>query len=780
MNQVNVFQKKLNLKGLIRAPEKKDLIKALALILCQRSAFFGGFPFGVAFFSAVATANKAYIYIPSLIAGVFFTDAPTFKYIFASIIIWIFKTITPPEKKTQLKNAVMSALSIFICGIYYAFTTKSSVIGFSVLMTETFFTFLGCHIFSNIDNLIAQQKRSEPISQENSISLIIVMAILLTGLSGIPMPFSLNLCTMAGIYLVLCMTLYSKFPISVLFALGCGFLITLPEPSSLVGATVFAISTSFACMMKYFGHIGASIGFLTGVTVSILLLGNTSYMPYALLDIFFATAIFAFLPLKFHQRTGIFLANAFKTADQRRDFRIKEYITEELNAISNTFSEFSRQFMGGFQKKCENELNLPSHVFDETSDRICAHCNRMHECWHKNFNDTYKYMFEIYDTIGKTGHCDIQSAPLIFVQRCVQPELFLSEFNHVYEIYRRDELYQGAKTGERRLVSNQYVEISKIISRLSEEIEGNFFFDEHKEKEICARCNQEAVYLKDLNVVKNNEGYYEVFFAPGADEDIEKICKISSEVLNVKMKNAYCKNKSIVKLVTDNSYEVKIAISQKQKDDEELCGDTVLHFETDKSKYYIILCDGMGSGNDASRESRRSAELLAGFLKAGFSKSTALNLINSTLALKMDREGFSTIDLCEIDLRSGKCEFVKIGGAQSYIKNGEDIYTLSAKGLPAGILEEINPDNSSYVLSDGGMIVMVSDGVSEAGYGMMRGEWIKKLMCLDGLKAEELAKSIVNSARKKIYPRVADDMSAVVINVLKINEENLSKVDCAV
>ena len=320
------------------------------------------------------------------------------------------------------------------------------------------------------------------------------------------------------------------------------------------------------------------------------------------------------------------------------------------------------------------------------------------------------------------------------------------------------------------MFSNQYVEISKIISRLSKEIEGNFFFDEQKEKQIVNCCTREDLYLRDLNVIKDSEGYYEVFFAPGSENDSEKICTIASEVLGVKLRDAFCKNNEIRKLVTDSSFELEISVFQKEKDDEPVSGDTVIHFETDKSKYYIILCDGMGSGCDASRESRMTAELLGGFLKAGFTKNAALNLINSTLALKMDREGFSTIDLCEIDLRSGKCEFVKIGGAQSFVRTNGETVTISAKGLPAGVVEEIHPENAELMLADGDLIIMVSDGVSEAGYGMLRGEWIKRFMTMDGLSVEETAKSIVASARKKIYPRTADDMTAVAAKLHVICE----------
>ena len=770
MNQTNIIKKQIKLKGFIRSPKKEDFIKSLLLVICQRASFFGFFPFGNAYFMSVGDADAAYLYIPALAAGIFLSNANPAKYIISSLIIWLYKIIIPKEHKNIFLNSAVCAAALFMSGLYLALRAPA-IKGFLMLLFEAVTTFFGCCIFSNAHNLFTKQKNNEQPTRDDSVSVIIGLAIIMLGLSGIYLPFSMDFRTIMGIYLILCITMYSDYTISVLFALVCGFLTNPDNPAAMVCASVFAASSFFSSFLKCFGQVGATIGFLTGITVCILFLGDTSYLPVSLVDIFAASAVFAFIPLRFHQHIGIFLANTLKPGDIRRDFRIKEYITEELNSISNTFSEFSRQFTGSFQRAYENDSDNPSRIFDETAERICTDCSRCNDCWHKNFNDTYKYMFEIYNTMSNTGHCSLHEAPLIFTQRCIQPELFLNEFNHVYELSRQNELNKGTRKNERQLVSNQYVEISKIIGRLSEEIEGNFFFDEQKEKQILSECTKEAVYLRDLNVIKNSEGYYEVFFVPGNENETDKICDIVSEILEVKMKNTYCKNKSIVKLICDSSFRVKVSVTQKKKDDEPVSGDTVIHFETEQCKYYVILCDGMGSGCDASRESRMTAELLGGFLKAGFTKSAALNLINSTLALKMDREGFSTIDLCEIDLRSGKCEFVKIGGAQSFVKSGDSIRIISAKGLPAGILEEINPDNIECTLADNDMIVMVSDGVSEAGYGMMRGEWIKRLMGVEGIENDELSKSIVNSARKKIYPRTPDDMTAIVITIHKITDE---------
>jgi len=68
-------------------------------------------------------------------------------------------------------------------------------------------------------------------------------------------------------------------------------------------------------------------------------------------------------------------------------------------------------------------------------------------------------------------------------------------------------------------------------------------------------------------------------------------------------------------------------------------------------------------------------------------------------------------------------------------------------------------------------VLMVSDGVGEAGDGVMKTEWIKKMMTLDGRTDEEILKLILAGA--KIRSRTADDMTGVIIRLKKIRSEQL-------
>ncbi len=209
-------------------------------------------------------------------------------------------------------------------------------------------------------------------------------------------------------------------------------------------------------------------------------------------------------------------------------------------------------------------------------------------------------------------------------------------------------------------------------------------------------------------------------------------------------------------------YRVTVTSEQEPKNGQTVCGDTLMHFEKD-GKYFVILCDGMGSGESALSESRLTARLFAEFLKAGFKKETALDMINSALALKADQESFSTVDLLEINLETGVAEFLKVGSAQSFLKTKSKIEEISSKALPVGILESVDAEAQSYELKNNDMILMVSDGVGEAGSGVMKSDWIKRLMMMENRSDAELAQLILVGA--KVRMKFSDDITGVVIRI---------------
>lgn len=78
-----------------------------------------------------------------------------------------------------------------------------------------------------------------------------------------------------------------------------------------------------------------------------------------------------------------------------------------------------------------------------------------------------------------------------------------------------------------------------------------------------------------------------------------------------------------------------------------ICGDTVEAFRTEGGTWCLLLADGMGSGEEARRESAMTCRLLRQFLEADISPEAALTTLNSAMALRGAETGsFTTVDLC--------------------------------------------------------------------------------------------------------------------------------------
>ena len=60
-------------------------------------------------------------------------------------------------------------------------------------------------------------------------------------------------------------------------------------------------------------------------------------------------------------------------------------------------------------------------------------------------------------------------------------------------------------------------------------------------------------------------------------------------------------------------------------------------------------------------------------------------MVNGAMAAAGQEQVMSTLDVCDIDLYTGKCEFVKVGAASTYIKRGRLVDRLSSRNLPLGV-----------------------------------------------------------------------------------------------
>lgn len=183
-------------------------------------------------------------------------------------------------------------------------------------------------------------------------------------------------------------------------------------------------------------------------------------------------------------------------------------------------------------------------------------------------------------------------------------------------------------------------------------------------------------------------------------------------------------------------------------------GDRCVMFVGTQCRYYVILCDGMGTGMGAVQEGRAAVDVLRRLLTAGYPAEYALQSINSLCALR-NRAGAVTIDLLELSLETGKGMLYKWGAAPSYLVSGIGAEKIGTASPPPG-LSVTDSRAATYRISlrRGETLLMVSDGVGEE--DALRC-CLKNVGCAPG----ELARSLLNCSRMS----GEDDATVVTVRI---------------
>ena len=182
--------------------------------------------------------------------------------------------------------------------------------------------------------------------------------------------------------------------------------------------------------------------------------------------------------------------------------------------------------------------------------------------------------------------------------------------------------------------------------------------------------------------------------------------------------------------VWTHRFTPEVAMSTRSHREEN--GDRCLWFAGTGSDYYILLCDGMGTGAGAARESREAAELLKRMLQAGFPAEYALRSLNS-LAVLRELGGCTTVDLVRLHLDTGRGTLYKWGAASSYLLKNGQLRKIGTASPPPGLNVQARETVDRLSLSGGEVLILLSDGAGED--VLLRTEWTAPVPSPGGLAA---------------------------------------------
>lgn len=390
---------------------------------------------------------------------------------------------------------------------------------------------------------------------------------------------------------------------------------------------------------------------------------------------------------------------------------------DSLKHLSETFLHLE-SYKGTFTKDEVEEMFL------RVSERVCVNCEKKEWCLNENRVHTYQMVYELLCTVEEYGAELSVEVKRKLQKKCMMAPRFLRETLEVFGNAKQKMLWNNKIVQNREGCAVQLTEFAKMIQYAARELDAGIFTDEHLEKKIKNQMKRIGVKVLSSVFYVTKQGRYEIHLTMKAVKGQCVASKEAAKTLSSCVGRAmehqqgerpvigedYC---TIVYMEGPKFHTLQ-GVAKIGKGCEKISGDTFLMTELPGGKEGVVLSDGMGSGEEAFRESAMVVEMLEELLIAGFPMDTAIQMLNTALVIGREEIRFSTVDMCVFDLYQGGCEFIKAGASTTFIRYHDKVERISSATLPIGVLQNIEIDRVKRELSDGDFVIMVTDGVMDA------------------------------------------------------------------
>ena len=191
-----------------------------------------------------------------------------------------------------------------------------------------------------------------------------------------------------------------------------------------------------------------------------------------------------------------------------------------------------------------------------------------------------------------------------------------------------------------------------------------------------------------------------------------------------------------------------------------ICGDSGLSEKLPGGRMLFALSDGMGTGQDARMMSDRALSNVKTIFSAPLPGNEAMKCVN---LLTQEKDRHATMDICLMDLVTGRTEFIKNGAEPSWIIGRGKVQRIEGEALPVGVLPCAPSARKTAVLSPGDKVFMATDGLLCALGGADEAEAL--LVENQFSPPSDLCARIIKTAKKAPAEKQKDDMSVLCIKI---------------
>lgn len=513
------------------------------------------------------------------------------------------------------------------------------------------------------------------------------------------------------------------------------------------------------------GKLFAALTFVLANGTLVLWALDSSPELNILYEVFVASVVFMVLPDTLLRRAAALLSRE-EPARAVMDERIRRYGRERLESTAHAFRELYDSLRTSFRRVAPNNGDC-SGIFHRAANKVCVLCALRDRCWQREYPATMNALNDALPLMVKRGKGEAEDFPLHFRTRCLNFPLLLATANEELTALRYRRQFQSRAREGRENICRQYGLFARALDDVVRQMEFEPVRDPAKEKRVRQRLS--ALGIHGVCAVWYDRAGHLQLEVSGQEldplKDEEERIRLS-RLMGMSLTPPEESERNGAAVLCWRQAEPLMAVAgvaARKKEGQTVSGDAGAWFKTEEGGLFVLLCDGMGSGPEAHRESTAAIALLEKFLCAGMEPEEALNTLNSALALRCEEEGgFTTIDLFRLDLYTGEAGFYKLGAAPSYVRRKGAVTRVTGTALPAGLAvgDSTGADVSKLRLESGDSVVLISDGVASP----EEDGWVKTALAeYDGTDPKALATALMDGSAQR--QGATDDRTAVVLTV---------------
>ena len=737
----------LRMKRLVRPSD--FFISAAVIAVCCGGELYGLSPFGTAMFCAAATRVFFVLPAPVYILFSFIYSFEVWRIYAAAAAVfvmaaeWLLSVKAKKANKTALKVS-FSLIAIAVNGVLTVLFDSVVNGVLSAVMGMLFYAFA-----SPAAGVIIGKFSARPSPAENvSLCAVLICFGLTVG------RFTVGHVRI-GLGVAFCLLLFisalgTKSALSSGAAVAVGIAVKLGGGAALTVLAASATSVAFSGLAR---PLSSSIGIMLGAALSVLI--GTPAVTVGLDALVMAVGAIPFCAVPKKAMSAIIDYFDF---DGTTRLAVRHYINRarvdsgnKLLCVAAAFDESAR-LISSFGT---NHSDVGA-VVSALSEKFCPYCVNKNSCDEAERNAAF-YTVAKNACEGKTVMGEL---PPFFFSTCVRTSEIISTCTDVADAAKKTEVRLESEKKAKEIVTERMSAVRDLLSSLGRTQALPVGFDGDAEISVMRELALAGVDCAEAFVSKSN--VTAVVRTAAADRRlIERAVSVALKKKHevIVLEQTQAAGWSVAECVPKSKFEAVYARVGVSKEGG-VSGDSYA-FKRIDGRFLVALADGMGSGEDASRDSDSALELVESFYRAGFDSESVLTGVNRFLKLP-GSERYSTADVAVCDLDTAVVDIIKMGSPPCYIKTEDTVLRISGASLPIGVLEEMHPYTAKKKLYPGEMLIMLSDGVTDCFEGDELPDFINGI---SSHNPEAAATEILNCALDKSNGIPRDDMTVIAFRV---------------